>query len=106
MIITAKLEPAKKCGLCLILDAEYVCIPSDKTEEKFRGISLLRCTNCANTNFYRNQYGKITDMIKIPESVMIAENDEKQEGATAKICLLYTSPSPRDRQKSRMPSSA
>ena len=30
----------------------------------------------------------------------IAEVDE------AKCCLLYTSPSPRDRQKSRMPSSA
>ena len=28
----------------------------------------------------------------------------KQEGNS--ICLLYTSPSPRDRQKSRMPSSA
>ena len=26
--------------------------------------------------------------------------------AEAQICLLYTSPSPRDRQKSRMPSSA
>ena len=26
--------------------------------------------------------------------------------AKARICLLYTSPSPRDRQKSRMPSSA
>ena len=26
--------------------------------------------------------------------------------ANSKICLLYTSPSPRDRQKSRMPSSA
>ena len=26
--------------------------------------------------------------------------------ATDSICLLYTSPSPRDRQKSRMPSSA
>ena len=26
--------------------------------------------------------------------------------AKAKTCLLYTSPSPRDRQKSRMPSSA
>ena len=25
---------------------------------------------------------------------------------TVKVCLLYTSPSPRDRQKSRMPSSA
>ena len=28
------------------------------------------------------------------------------ESALAQACLLYTSPSPRDRQKSRMPSSA
>ena len=28
------------------------------------------------------------------------------EAAARKVCLLYTSPSPRDRQKSRMPSSA
>ena len=28
------------------------------------------------------------------------------EGTRIEICLLYTSPSPRDRQKSRMPSSA
>ena len=27
-------------------------------------------------------------------------------GKQGRICLLYTSPSPRDRQKSRMPSSA
>ena len=40
-------------------------------------------------------------------------NDEKQKDIFAHysdqaitICLLYTSPSPRDRQKSRMPSSA
>ena len=30
----------------------------------------------------------------------------RQHNADAYICLLYTSPSPRDRQKSRMPSSA
>ena len=29
-----------------------------------------------------------------------------QEAQTHPTCLLYTSPSPRDRQKSRMPSSA
>ena len=29
-----------------------------------------------------------------------------QDGGDLKPCLLYTSPSPRDRQKSRMPSSA
>ena len=28
------------------------------------------------------------------------------DGLQGNICLLYTSPSPRDRQKSRMPSSA
>ena len=32
--------------------------------------------------------------------------DIKKDGSLTKICLLYTSPSPRDRQKSRMPSSA
>ena len=30
----------------------------------------------------------------------------KCKGCGHQICLLYTSPSPRDRQKSRMPSSA
>ena len=37
-------------------------------------------------------------------SVNIQSVDEIPLGH--KICLLYTSPSPRDRQKSRMPSSA
>ena len=43
---------------------------------------------------------------------MPAENAAKDSGGHPKdwtygnICLLYTSPSPRDRQKSRMPSSA
>ena len=31
---------------------------------------------------------------------------EEIKGPNIKSCLLYTSPSPRDRQKSRMPSSA
>ena len=33
-------------------------------------------------------------------------NTEECPSKTSMICLLYTSPSPRDRQKSRMPSSA
>ena len=36
----------------------------------------------------------------------IAENKTVIEAAGVKICLLYTSPSPRDRTRSRMPSSA
>ena len=34
------------------------------------------------------------------------DKNSKDNTSTNTICLLYTSPSPRDRQKSRMPSSA
>ena len=33
-------------------------------------------------------------------------NGQSESAKASKTCLLYTSPSPRDRQKSRMPSSA
>ena len=56
--------------------------------------------------------GLDTDINKLPKCIT---EDEDIQGAEAEmmfkfnqaiICLLYTSPSPRDRQKSRMPSSA
>ena len=40
---------------------------------------------------------------KIPDDMKTIFADFTEE---VEICLLYTSPSPRDRQKSRMPSSA
>ena len=40
------------------------------------------------------------------ESDMLEESLEKLIGGEYWICLLYTSPSPRDRTRSRMPSSA
>ena len=44
---------------------------------------------------------------KIPPYVLMSiVYQESSFKADAKPCLLYTSPSPRDRQKSRMPSSA
>ena len=36
----------------------------------------------------------------------VSSTEQGIGGATIMTCLLYTSPSPRDRQKSRMPSSA
>ena len=36
----------------------------------------------------------------------LALGNKVKEGEHIETCLLYTSPSPRDRQKSRMPSSA
>ena len=45
--------------------------------------------------------------IKIYEGQLLALKTFKQNASLKKkICLLYTSPSPRDRTRSRMPSSA
>ena len=46
--------------------------------------------------------GKRTEFHKMLERL----GDHDIEGVVFHNCLLYTSPSPRDRQKSRMPSSA
>ena len=42
---------------------------------------------------------------KLPQAVTLMQHF-KESGYTVKGCLLYTSPSPRDRTRSRMPSSA
>ena len=41
-----------------------------------------------------------------PGSNVKRANDDSLFATSDGVCLLYTSPSPRDRQKSRMPSSA
>ena len=46
----------------------------------------------------------LADRINDCEAKMVLTSDGNFRGN--KTCLLYTSPSPRDRQKSRMPSSA
>ena len=57
--------------------------------------------------------GKLADWMQrsgyrdgCPMATTILETVPQSETLTAAACLLYTSPSPRDRQKSRMPSSA
>ena len=47
-----------------------------------------------------------TTQSKVSSQVQISVGDAKISFASLPDCLLYTSPSPRDRQKSRMPSSA
>ena len=43
---------------------------------------------------------------EVPVGAIIVKDNEVIGSGHNKVCLLYTSPSPRDRQKSRMPSSA
>ena len=67
----------------------------------------IKCPSCGKTfRIDPSSFEEILLQIKdeefnkqIKERLILAEEDNKN-------CLLYTSPSPRDRQKSRMPSSA
>ena len=47
------------------------------------------------------------DTVKLPNQAVVQENGLSDIiSGLGKSCLLYTSPSPRDRTRSRMPSSA
>ena len=59
----------------------------------------------------KNQVGRPNDKELYVDSLLgtlkyTTQDKKVLQTALNKFCLLYTSPSPRDRQKSRMPSSA
>ena len=47
-----------------------------------------------------------TNTPETPKTPEVKQSEVKPPITTAKVCLLYTSPSPRDKRQSRMPSSA
>ena len=54
-------------------------------------------------------YFMVTTMLKQPEAELSSSLPGKSKSSAMNVkkpCLLYTSPSPRDRTRSRMPSSA
>ena len=66
---------------------------------------LLLFAIIANMGFLNKLFGGGPKPIKPP--AVLGESANKARGRAQRYdCLLYTSPSPRDRQKSRMPSSA
>ena len=48
----------------------------------------------------------IFTMTSLAPKLMVEDDTKTLQPSDKEFCLLYTSPSPRDRQKSRMPSSA
>ena len=56
----------------------------------------------------RRRLVKINAVPAIMKQAILAAEDERfyQHGGVDYVCLLYTSPSPRDTERSRMPSSA
>ena len=68
------------------------------------GSILLHRANKPSTGLWSAQF-----LLNDPEAITKLYDEYVSIGSdliTTNTCLLYTSPSPRDRQKSRMPSSA
>ena len=93
---------------------------SDTLLQEYRGIAKLHLADCLNMPFDDNEYdavivqGGLHHLPRLPSDLnqCLGEVSRilKPDGVFYVVepwsCLLYTSPSPRDRQKSRMPSSA
>ena len=76
-----------------------------------KGITVLEAKGFGrqkgHTELYRGAEYVVDFLPKVKVEVVLAdENAEAVIDAIRKACLLYTSPSPRDRTRSRMPSSA
>ena len=56
--------------------------------------------------FHKTFNSEDAAVVDVTNNTFIVNNHFFQTGEELSYCLLYTSPSPRDRQKSRMPSSA
>ena len=65
----------------------------------FNNVEYVRVLRLTNTNLIENIEACAPDSV-FTGGVVVTDD------MRGYICLLYTSPSPRDRQKSRMPSSA
>ena len=84
-------------------DAIAASVRSEQKKSKERKIAL-------NTAQWTTQEGRDAHYEQAPWSTVQGQSSADMAKAAravgARGCLLYTSPSPRDRQKSRMPSSA
>ena len=71
------------------------------------GYSEIRLPIVEKTELFKRSIGEVTDIV---EKEMYTFDDRNGDSLTLRpegtACLLYTSPSPRDRTRSRMPSSA
>ena len=81
-----------------------------KYEEAIKFMALIKKIKDKKVNFeFNKEYIKVvTDKISSNDAQFITNSFKEMHPADAAdiICLLYTSPSPRDMRRSRMPSSA
>ena len=84
---------------------ESVCIGSHQPVNSYLNIpNLMSAIELTGADAVHPGYGFLSENSSFAK--ILEDNKISFIGASSKHCLLYTSPSPRDRTRSRMPSSA
>ena len=76
----------------------------DYLNKQIQGYTALKNSVATTSQEFLN-YSKILSGLRA-QQLTVHANMQKTQTASSNACLLYTSPSPRDRTRSRMPSSA
>ena len=61
---------------------------------------------CSGPEDWKNQFVFFKDKFRVEIPLLRGHDNKNSNNLPISICLLYTSPSPRDMRRSRMPSSA
>ena len=104
----------RECGMGGV--ANFLPVPKEILDEFpfFGDIVKTYRSICINLSHFERNKRQMSEDEKLREASKVLDSPEMRELLSlrfgsefiSKVCLLYTSPSPRDRQKSRMPSSA
>ena len=81
-------------------------IGDQELEDLFSDYSVVSAKVIKDRNTDRSRGFGFVELESGGEEAIEALNESEVEGRQLKVCLLYTSPSPRDLSTSRMPSSA
>ena len=105
-IASAAVKPGTKCakqGQTITYAAiKHTCVKSGKKLVWSKGVAVKKTLPAPTPT----PETKVEVKNLLASDSRITPTSELTALDTCKTCLLYTSPSPRDRQKSRMPSSA
>ena len=82
------------------------CVSKEKKEVEFYVETQTSFFGLNHSDWTKSEWIRKPKNLKMIHETFKKFGYEKLENGIYESCLLYTSPSPRDRQKSRMPSSA
>ena len=110
--VQAILEMATERGIPIVVDADAIgALPRGKWPRGMTGVATPHEAEASRWLGDAEPHEALSECLEEGSTIVITGPEDRLTGpsgrnASARGCLLYTSPSPRDQRGSRMPSSA